>query len=304
MENLEEFYEKIRKRYGEVDPEALIAVLSPIVIPIKDLDKTIFKAAGQTHWRATFRIDIADEWSQMMQRGMTGKFVSREYVEENGVWREICKGRIIDANFETNVAVGEIYVGKQKTHLIEAINELDENDYLEIDQFGASAKILSSLAEYYLAKHAEDRGYKVRRMPEDTARHLGTYYNYDFEFEKNSVTKKIEAKSIWGTNTDYARLIHSTTSKPSGPAANWTAEQKKTYYPTSSCKFSTQDIFAVNLFLRTGKITDFAFAKSISIADAPNGLPFVAEYPEHVNQNPICKVDNITWFSTIDEVWD
>lgn len=304
MVNLEEFYEKIRKRYGDVEPEALIAVLSPVVIPLKDINKTIYKESGQKHWRATFRIDIEDEWRQMMQRGMTGKFVPREYVEENGVWREICKGRIIEVNFETKIAIGEIYVGNQKAHLIEAINELTENDYLEIDQFGASAKVLSSLAEYYLAKHAEDRGYNVRRMPEDTARHLGTYYNYDFEFEKNSVIKKIEAKSIWGTNTNYARLIHSTTFKPKGPESKWTVDQRKTYYPTSSCKFSTQDIFAVNLFLRTGKITDFAFAKSVSITDAPYGLPFVAEYPEHVNQNPICNIDNITWFSTLDEVWD
>lgn len=81
-------------------------------------------------------------------------------------------------------------------------------------------------------------------------------------------------------------------------------EQRRTYYPTSSCKFSTQDIFAVNLFLRTGKITDFAFAKSISIANDPHGLQYAEEYPDHVNQNPICKVDNRTWFSTIDEVWD
>jgi hypothetical protein len=304
MVKIEEFYEIVKKRYGNVDPEALVAVLSPIVIPIKDINKTIYKEPRQTHWRATFRMDIDDSCKQLMQRGTTGKFVPREYVEENGLWRELCKGRIIDVDFDTNIAVGEIYVGRQKIDLEAAINELDETDYLEIDQYGASAKVLSSLAEYYLAKHAEERGYNVRRMPEDTARHLGTYYNYDFEFEKKSVVKKIEAKSLWGTNTDYARLIHSTTSKPKGPKKNWSREQKKTYYPTSSCKFSTQDIFAVNLFLRTGTITDFAFAKSVSIAESPTGLPFATAFPEHVNQNPLCKVDNKTWFSTIDEVWD
>lgn len=304
MVDFEEFYKKIIKRYGEVDAEALEAVLSPIAIPIKDLDKTIFKLAGQTHWRASFRIDITDFCSQLMQRGMTGKFVPREYVEDNGIWREICKGRIVDVDFKNNIASGEIYVGSNKSHLEAAVDELNENDYLEIDQYGASAKVLSSLAEYYLSKHAETRGYIVRRMPEDTARHLGTYYNYDFEFEKSGVIKKIEAKSLWGTNTDYARLIHSTTTKPKGSEKTWTLEQRRTYYPTSSCKFSTQDIFAVNLFLRTGKITDFAFAKSISIANDPHGLQYAEEYPDHVNQNPICKVDNRTWFSTIDEVWD
>lgn len=46
-------------------------------------------------------------------------------------------------------------------------------------------------------------------MPEDCAKHLGTYYNYDFEFEKNGITKKVEVKSIWGTDTRFARLIHS-----------------------------------------------------------------------------------------------
>lgn len=304
MYNIEEFYEKIRKRYGDVEPEALEAVLAPIAIPIKDIDKTIVKLAGQSHWRATFRIDVNDSNIQLMQRGMTGKFVPQSYVENGGVWREICKGRIIEIDTANSIAIGEIYVGKQKVHLENALEELSSNDYLEVDQYGASAKVLSSLAEYYLAKHAEDRGYIVRRMPEDTARHLGTYYNYDFEFEKNGITKKIEAKSIWGTNTDYARLIHSTTTRPKGPEATWTEEQKKTYYPTSSCKFTTQDIFAVNLFLRTGNVKDFAFAKSVSIADDPNGLPFAAKFPEHVNQNPICKIDGKTWFGTIDEVWN
>ncbi len=304
MDNIEEFYNRIKKRYGDIEPRALEAVLAPIAIPIKDFDKSVIKIEGQSHWRATFRIDINNSNIQFMQRGMTGKFVPQSYVENSGVWREICKGRIIEIDAINNVATGEIYVGRQKSHLISALEELSENDYLEVDQYGASAKVLSSLAEYYLAKHAEDRGYVVKRMPEDTARHLGTYYNYDFEFEKDGIIKKIEAKSIWGTNTDYARLIHSTTTKPKGPESDWTEEQKKTYYPTSSCKFSTQDIFAVNLFLRTGNVKDFAFAKSISIADDPNGLPFASKYPEHVNQNPICKIDDKTWFATIDQVWD
>jgi len=304
MDNIQEFYDRIKKRYGDIEPEALEAVLSPIVIPIHQIDKTIYKETGQSHWKAKFTIRIEDDWSHVMQRGMTGKFVPQKYVEQNGVWREICKGRIVTTDFDNNIAEGEIYVGSSKRQLGIAVDTLTTDDYLEIDQYGASAKVLSSLAEYYLAKHAETKGYIVRRMPEDTARHLGTYYNYDFEFEKNGITKKIEAKSIWGTNTDYARLIHSTTSKPKGPEHLWTPEQKKTYYPTSSCKFETQDIFAINLFLRTGNVKDFAFAKSVSIADSPNGLPFAAKYPKHVNQNPICTIDNKTWFSTIDEVWD
>jgi len=298
-----EFFNRIRRRYGTVDPAALEAVLSPIVIPLKTLDKTVYKEPGQTHWRASFQIEITGGWSHLMQKGVTGKFVSKAYVEGNSVWRELCKGRIVSVDAVAGVANGEIYVGSKKAQLEEAVSALSDDDFLEIDQYGASAKILSSLSEYYLLKHAEERGYSVRRMPEDTARHIGTYYNYDFEFEKAGVVKKVEAKSLWGTNTDYARLIHSTTTRPKGPEEQWTQDQKKSYYPTSSCKFSTQDIFAVNLFLRTGNIRDFAFAKSVSIKEDERGLPYAEQYPDHVNQNPLCRIDNRTWFSSIDEVW-
>jgi hypothetical protein len=304
MTNIEEFYNRIKKRYGDVDPEALEAVLAPITIPIKEIDKIVFKVKGQTHWRATFKIEINQRFYELLEKGMTGKFVPRDYVENNGIWREICKGRIIDFDLNNNLAIGEIYVGKEKSALEGALAELTVQDYLEVDQYGASAKVLSSLAEYYLAKHGNARGYLVKRMPEDTAKHIGAYYNYDFQFIKNGIIKKVEAKSLWGTNTDYARLIHSTTTKPKGDPKAWTAEQIKNYYPTSSCKFSTQDIFAVNLFLRTGNIKDFAFAKSISTADDPNGLPYASKFPEHVNQNPKCLIDNKTWFASIDEVWN
>ena len=117
---------------------------------------------------------------------------------------------------------------------------------------------------------------------------MGEYYNYDFEFERDGVTKKIEVKSLWGTNTDFARLIHNTGRD----------------YPTSSCKYVTQDIFAVSLFLRTGNVRDFAFARSVSSEIKPYGLPSATGYPEHVNQNPICGIGNGSWFATIDEVWN
>jgi hypothetical protein len=260
MDNSKGLFDKIRKRYGNVEPEALEAILTPILIPIVKLDKNIEKFKGQTHWRASFTIDIDEKWAPLMQRGTTGKFVPASYTK-GGVWREICKGRIIDVDWKKKKAHGEIYVGKKKADLDDAVKELSVGDYLEIDQFGASAKILSSLAEYYLAKLAKEQGFKLLRMPEDTAKHLGTYYNYDFEFEKNNIVKKVEVKSLWGTNTNYARLIHSTTARPKGPENKWTADQKRSYYATSSCKFSTQDIFAVNLFLRTGNIREFAFAR-------------------------------------------
>ncbi len=302
MDKSQSLFDKIRKRYGNVEPEAIEAILTPILIPIVGLDKTIIKLQGQTHWRASFTIEINESWAPLMQRGTTGKFVPKSYTD-GGVWREICKGRIIDVDWGTRKANGEIYVGKKKTDLDAAVQELQIGDYLEIDQFGASAKVLSSLAEYYLAKMAKEQGFRLLRMPEDTAKHLGTYFNYDFEFEKNNIRKKVEVKSLWGTNTNYARLIHSTTTKPNGPENTWTEEQRKNYYPTSSCKYATQDIFAVNLFLRTGNIRDFAFARSVSIANKAYGLPFAEQFPDHVNQNPICEVGNGSWFATLDDVW-
>ncbi len=128
----------------------------------------------------------------------------------------------------------------------------------------------------------------MRRMPEDMAKHLGQYYNYDFEFERYGVIKKVEVKSLWGTNTDFARLIHSTGKD----------------YPTSSCKYATQDIFAVSLFLRTGNIRDFAFARSVPSDEKSYGLPPASGYPEHVNQNPRCEIGDGVWFGSIEEVWN
>jgi len=181
---------------------------------------------------------------------------------------------------------------------------LTREDLLEIDQYGAAAKVLSGLAEYELCALAQAQGYKVRRMPEDMARHLGSYANYDFEFEKEGRVQKVEVKSLWGTNTHYARLIHSTTKAPKGDKGTWTEEQKRNHYPTSSCKFTTQDIFAVSLFLRNGNIKDFAFARSVPKDVKPFGLPRATDFPEHVNQNPSCQIGDGTWFATIDEVWN
>ncbi len=95
MNDLQSFYNRIKKRYGEIDLKALEAVLSPLVIPIDSIDATIHKETGQSHWKAKFKIQIEENWRHLMQRGMTGKFVPRSYVEGNGVWREICKGRIV-----------------------------------------------------------------------------------------------------------------------------------------------------------------------------------------------------------------
>lgn len=294
----------LMRRYAGATPEALAAVLCPLLIPIAEIDPSVVKLPGEAHYRASFKLKIDAANESVVERGRTGKFVPGAYVDGTGPWQEICKGRIIDVDRAAGIASGEIYNGSTKGSLEEAIAQLTTDDFLEIDQYGAAAKVLSGLAEYFLVQQARTDGYSVRRMPEDMARHLGAYANYDFKFEKADVTKKVEVKSLWGTNTNYARLIHSTTTRPTGAETTWTDAQKKGYYPTSSCKFATQDIFVVSLFLRTGNIRDFAFARSVPADEKPYGLPRSTSYPEHVHQNPPCVVGNGAWFATIDEVWN
>ena len=133
-------------------------------------------------------------------------------------WREIAKGRIINVDSTKSVAEGEIYLGfgGKADELKLAIDQLTEKDFLEIDQYGVAAKALSGLTEYYLVEHLKSRGFEVLRMPEDMAAHLGSYMNFDFLIERKGVQKRLEVKSLWGTNTKFARLIHSTTTSPKG----------------------------------------------------------------------------------------
>jgi len=295
----------LARRYRGATPESLVAVLCPLLIPIESINPEVHRLPGQTHWRASFTVPITSENEEVLQRGCTGKFVPRAYVEGQDRWREICKGRIVELDTAGVVACGEIYTGSTRRALDAAVQELTTDDFLEIDQYGAAAKVLSGLAEYFLVEAAKSEGFKVYRMPEDMARHLGRYANFDFIFEKEGVRKKVEAKSLWGTNTAYARLIHSrSTRRPSGPEASWTEDQRQNYYPTSSCKFATQDIFAVSLFLRTGNIQDFAFARSVPQGEYPHGLARSSGHPEHVHQNPECEIGNGSWFASIEEVWN
>lgn len=246
----------------------------------------VFKIPGQPHWRASFTVRIDEESEDLIVPGRTGKFVPRAY-KSGGGWKEIAKGRILKIGGTARIAEGEVYCGGRKRDLEAALAELSADDFLEVDQYGASAKVLSGLVEYSLVQVLKAAGFTVRRMPEDMAKHIGTYRHYDFEVTKSGVTKKVEAKSLWGTNTKFARLIHS----------------KNKRYPTSSCKFETQDFFAVSLFLRTGDIRDFAFARSVPKTLKPYGLPCAGRNPAHVNQNPACEIGNGSWFATLDEAW-
>lgn len=279
----------LSKRYGQLDPSELEAVLVPLLVPIKSIDPTVEKVGAL--WRATFTIDLTEENSSFIVVGRTGKFVPGSYVDGTTVWRELAKGRIIAVDYGEMTAAGEIYVGGTKTKLATALELLKTADYWEVDRFGAAAKVLSALVEQSLMRIGKEQGYVVRRMTEDMAKHLGEYAHYDFEFLKGGEMRRVEVKSLWGTNTDLARLIRS----------------KGKDNPTSSCRFDTQDIFAVNRFLRTGNLHDFAFARSISALEAkpPHGLPVATGYPTHVHQNPpISDPPAPPWFASIDEVWD
>jgi hypothetical protein len=280
-------FDRLTKRYGGTTAEALESILCPVLIPIRTLDKSMFKIIGQPHWRASFTITIDPECEDLVVPGRTGKFVPSTY-KQGGGWKEIAKGRILKLDQAARIAEGEVYCGGRKRDLELALIELAPEDLWEVDQYGASAKVLSGLVEYSLVQVLKEKGYTLRRMPEDMARHIGDYAHYDFEVTKGGPTKKIEVKSLWGTNTRFARLIHSKTQD----------------YPTSSCKFATQDFFAVSLFLRTGNIKDFAFARSVPKDVKSYGLPRAEKFPDHVNQNPLCEIGDGTWFGSLDEVWN
>jgi hypothetical protein len=300
----EEAMSLLTRRYM-ANPEALIAVLCPLLVPIRTLDKRVFVAPGESHARASFTAALTEENEGVLVRGRTGKFVPASYALGEPGWKEIAKGRIIDVDRSKGIAEGEIYLGfgGSEKALEIALEGLKRSDFLEIDQYGTGAKALSGLTEYYLVQCLKRHGYNVFRMPEDMAAHLGSYMNFDFEVEKNGIKKRLEVKSLWGTNTQCARLIHSKTTKPKGHPSGWSPQQKANYYPTSSCKFSTQDFFAVSLFLRSGKIDDFAFARSVPLDEKPYGLPRAKKYPEHVTQNPSCAIGDGKWFANLDDVW-
>lgn len=279
-------------------PELLSEVLNPIHFQIETLGTEIVREPGEKHYKVGFTVRVPREHRHAIACGRTGKFIPAV-----GSWREIAKGRILGV--QDDLAYGEVYTGfgNKKEHLIEALGVLRPGDVLEIDPYGIMPKLLSALTEGHLTRYFEKLGYEVVRMPEDMAKHLGSYRNYDFEVSRDGITKKVESKSLWGTDTRYARLIHSTTPRPKGDETSWTAVQQANYYPTSSCKFTTQHIIAVNLFLRTGRIEDFAFARSVPKDVAPYGLPRASKYPDHINQNPLCQPGDGTWFSDFNEVW-
>ena len=266
------------QRFGGATPELLDRVLIPHRLKITKIVRTTIKRTVSATFVAAADVD---ESGTIFEEGTTGKVVPRLHVEGTSSWTEMIKGRILKS-FPDRVE-GELYFdsGRFRT----ALAAVREGDYLEVDPFGVTSKVESALCEAALYKKAKDLGFTVTRMPENVAKHVGTQNYYDFKLEKGRKTYRVELKSLWGTDTTKARLIH-TVSKGGGTGKNSTRDDKQTWH-TSSCRFSDQDIFAVGLWLRTGQIVDFAFA--LSVADRQHstwGLPEVTKFPSHVTQNP------------------
>jgi hypothetical protein len=276
------------RRFGGATVEMLNRVLTPYRLRLVEISeeeekkakgkKKKKKKAGISKKR--FRAEVTGDIWTTFEQGTTGKVVPQDYIEGQASWREVIKARVLSST-PTHVE-GELYFAGPKRHA--ALKEVKVGDYLEIDPFGVTSKIESALAEAAFFREAEKLGFDVIRMPENVAMHIGTQNYYDFRLRKDGKEYWVELKSLWGTDTTKARLIH--TVSRDGGGKNATRKDRQVW-STSSCRFQDQDFFAVSMWLRTGRITDFAFALSVpSDKSAVWGLPKVPKHPLHVTQNP------------------
>ncbi len=245
----------------------------------------------------TFVAEVpADVWTTL-EEGTTGKVVPRAYVEQNAPWREIIKARILDST--SRVVSGELYFSPSRMKA--ALAEVRVGDYIEVDPFGVTSKIESALCEAAFFQVAQTTGFAVTRMPENVAKHVGTQNYFDFRLERAGRVYRVELKSLWGTDTTKARLIH-TVSR--GGGGKNSARKDRQVWATSSCRFKDQDIFAVSMWLRTGQICEFAYALSIPSNQCGEwGLPSVPKYPEHVTQNPdVPAPPRGAWISDLEQI--
>lgn len=262
-------------RYGGATPELLSRVLTPYRLRLVNI------SIADDRRSATFVAELPHDAWTTFEEGTTGKVVPRAHVEDAAGWREIVKARILKCDRE--YARGELYFN-QPRRFAAALQVVRVGDYLEVDPFGVSSKIESALCEAAFFVSAEAMGFDVTRMPENVAMHVGTQEYFDFRLEREGKTYRIEQKSLWGTDTRKARLIHTVSSGGTGKNS---ARDDRQVWTTSSCRFGDQDIFAVSLWLRTGRVTDFAFAVSVSDQEHTDwGLPLVPKHPLHVTQNP------------------
>lgn len=265
------------QRFGGATPEMLDRVLTPYRLRLVNIST---ERIGTRKTRTVFRAEVPKDVWTTFEEGTTGKVVPKDHVEGNAPWREVVKGRIL-SSLPDHVD-GELHFDAAR--LRTALAEVKVGDYVEVDPFGVTSKIESALCEAAFFLGAKEQGFKVTRMPENVAKHIGTQNYFDFRLEKDSNVFRVELKSLWGTDTTKARLIH--TVSRDGGGKNSTRKDRQVW-STRSCRFKDQDIFAVAMWLRTGRITDFAYALSISQDESEEwGLPKVPKYPAHVTQNP------------------
>lgn len=266
--------EALLARFGGATAEMLDRVLTPYRLRVSSIH------AAPDGKSAQFEADIpADVWTAF-EEGTTGKIVPKAHIKGNAPWKEIIKARIRKAR--EHCVVGELYFAPSR--FAAALREVKVGDYLEIDPFGVTSKIESALCEAALFQVATAAGFTVTRMPENVAKHVGTQNYFDFRLKRASHVYRVELKSLWGTDTTKARLIHTVSKEGGGKNSK---RDDKQVWSTSSCRFQDQDIFAVSMWLRTGRVTDFAFALSVPESRHKKwGLPVVPDYPHHVTQNP------------------
>jgi len=88
----------------------------------------------------------------------------------------------------------------------------------------------------------------------------------------------------------FCPVIHSTTKKPKGDPSNWTPQQVANYYPTSSCKFTTQDVLRSHVLAKAGILANLHSHARSQKTKKPFGLPRARKVPDHVGQNPSCDI--------------
>lgn len=288
---LSDLYEYLSLKYGDISPDDVNKICIPNYLEIIEIDPKVEKRGSA--FTATIKMRASDD--EAIIRGQTGKIVPSEFVSGISNWKELGKARIHECN--GNIIIAELFSKTgRKSDLVNALDEIKVGDCMEVDNFGLSANLTSALSELAFEGIVKSQGFHTLRMPEDLAAHLmeGTgYFNYDFLVSKNGVQKRVEVKSLWGTNTDKARLIHA----------------RGRNYETSSCKFRSQDIFAVSLWLKTGNIMDFAYAISKYQGDHQNGLPCATkkgggDLVDYVHQNPDVIIGNGIWFDNFEDVWE
>lgn len=290
---------ELARRFKGATPKMIDRVLTPYRFPITHIGTMVKKS--RSHRYVEFEATIpGDTWSEL-EKGSSGKVVPKEYVEGTADWRELLKARVHTCR--GGKVLGELHLpGSGRFTAAREIVKI--GDFVEIDPFGVTSKIESALVEAAFFTMCRDRGWSTTRMPENVAMHFGTQNYYDFRLTKGSEVIRVELKSLWGTDTTLCRLIH-TKSREGGRGKN-AARSDRQIWRSSSCRFHDQDIFAVNLWLRTGRITDFAYALSVpSDLDRTWGLPATRNYPEHVVQNiTVSDPPSGVWTSDLESAMD